>query len=378
MPSSNLVLAPTILHLAWEVKPRVVLDVGPGRGKYATLLREYVDPDLEVHAVEPERRYLTRRLLAQYDAVFEMDVCRMPQEQLDHYDLVLMVDVIEHMEKRDALALLDRVHGYVVVCTPRDWFQNPECEEFPSECHRSSWTTEDFGDRLEHDASQLGAVLVRLRPCDARTYLRDRWEQAARTDARAAISPGNDAYEASGWTAAARLAEVITPSPDVTLLEIGCGDGRVTRHLCFNYGRVIATDISPTMLELCRRTLAGRTNFDLVLAEGNGAPLPAQITDAYSDSVLMHNRKDDVREILAWVGRSLPRGGRLVFQLPVYETGPREARDWTDVAAWTARELEDALRAAGLRPERIVVCPGEMTVQRDMPAGHADLHVAVR
>lgn len=170
MPSSNLALAPAIVHLVWDAaqqsKVHRILDVGPGRGKYGLLLREYVDPTLVIDAVEAEQRYITPRLRAVYDSVFWEDVTHF-NDRLDNYDLVLMIDVIEHMSKITALELLERIKGWVVICTPQEWFQNPEHHEFPYEKHRSHWTAEDFGDRLEHDASQLGGLLVRLKPRDA-------------------------------------------------------------------------------------------------------------------------------------------------------------------------------------------------------------------
>lgn len=177
MPSSNLAIAPVIMHLVWDAKHNFrypikrILDVGPGRGKYAVLLREYVDPLLIIDAVEAEQRYITPRLRAIYDSVYWEDVTLMGK-RLDNYDLVLMVDVIEHIDKEIALELLNRIPGWIVICTPQEWFQNPEHEEFPFEEHRSLWTAADFGDRLEHDASQLGGLIVRLKPLDDPIHVR--------------------------------------------------------------------------------------------------------------------------------------------------------------------------------------------------------------
>lgn len=161
MPTSNLALWPTILHLIWTQKPRRILDVGPGRGKGGLLIREYVgDPD-QLDAVELEGSYVNEIVRAVYDEVYSGDVCAMSDEQLAAYDMVVMVEVIEHLEKADGLALLDRIPGAVIVCTPAEFFENPA--HLPeSEKHRSLWSAADFGDRLAEDCSGLGAVLVRL------------------------------------------------------------------------------------------------------------------------------------------------------------------------------------------------------------------------
>lgn len=140
-----------------------MLDVGPGHGKAGILLREYAGVE-RVDAVEAWPAYRTPRLHALYDTVFACDVLDLPPLALRGYELVLMVEVLEHLEKADGLALIDRIPGWIVICTPAAFFQNPEADAIPPERHRSLWSATDFGDRLEHDASQLGGVLVRLRP----------------------------------------------------------------------------------------------------------------------------------------------------------------------------------------------------------------------
>jgi len=109
---------------------------------------------------------VTERLIVNYDFIYKMPVQEMLDDHLKDYDLVLMVDVIEHLSKEEGLRLIDRIPGWMVICTPQEWFQNPEAGLIPPEKHRSLWSVEDFRKtgRLEHDASQLGGVLVRLAP----------------------------------------------------------------------------------------------------------------------------------------------------------------------------------------------------------------------
>lgn len=176
MPTSRLEVTPAALHLVWQVRPQdrplELLDVGPGLGKYGLLVREYVDRDAQVHAVEAEKRYITPRLEAIYDDVVYSDVTALPSGYLESFDVVLMIDVLEHLDAGDAATLLARIPGWVVICTPRDWFQNPEADEYPTERHRSHWTEATIqvasAGRVEYaDRRALrdhGAVLVRLRP----------------------------------------------------------------------------------------------------------------------------------------------------------------------------------------------------------------------
>lgn len=163
MPTSNLYLAPVVITLIDQAHPRTVLDVGPGWGKYGMLVREYVGSVERVDAVEAWPGYVTPRLRAIYDHVYELDVRELSVDHLAAYELVLMSEVIEHLPKADGLALLDRIPGRVVITTPCEFFHNgPNLP--PTEEHVSLWELGDFGARVEEDASQLGGVIVRLGP----------------------------------------------------------------------------------------------------------------------------------------------------------------------------------------------------------------------
>lgn len=175
MPSSSLLAAPRVINFVWEIQqqnplPLRVLDVGPGWGKYERLLREYIKTDLQIDAIEMWAPYVESfGLMARYDHLIIGDICNQPVELLALYDVVLMVDVLEHIETVDALQLLARIPGWVVVCTPRDFFHNPH--DCPSpETHRSHWTVEEFQamDRFDvyapEELQSIGAVIVRLKP----------------------------------------------------------------------------------------------------------------------------------------------------------------------------------------------------------------------
>lgn len=77
----------------------------------------------------------------------------------------------------------------------------------------------------------------------------------------------------------------IEPAKDRTVLEIGCGIGRMTARLAELYGQVIGLDISATMLERARIVLRDAPNVRLV--HGNGKDL-AGIADASVDAVFSY------------------------------------------------------------------------------------------
>jgi 2-polyprenyl-3-methyl-5-hydroxy-6-metoxy-1,4-benzoquinol methylase len=175
MPSSSLLVAPTVLNLIAQVHTPggPILDVGPGHGKYATLIREYVDPGARISALELWEPYITDfRLDVLYDPVVAGDARRMRAE--DYYaqfEVVLLLDVIEHMTLAEGEALLARIPGWIIVSTPRDFFANPpSCP--PPERHVSHWTPQHFETHPRFDyldpacLQQWGGIVVRLKPLE--------------------------------------------------------------------------------------------------------------------------------------------------------------------------------------------------------------------
>lgn len=168
MPSSNLAIALEVLALVDQVPHGRVLDVGPGYGKYGLLLHEYLNnKPVEVRAVEAEPSYLVGHRLDRhpwYSDVVVGDVCDLSDSVLGWADVVLMVDVIEHIVKDRALLLLGRIPGRVVIATPINFFEQ-HVAGVPSEDHVSHWVPADFdASRVEVCYESLGGLLVRLGP----------------------------------------------------------------------------------------------------------------------------------------------------------------------------------------------------------------------
>ena len=182
MPTSNLHMAPAVVHAVHTAAPhRAVLDVGPGWGKYAVLLREYLnEPPERIDAVEAWRPYIEAHdLEAKYDAVYQGRVedpvwhradgsAVAAAELLAGYDVVLMVDVIEHMAMGAALDFLARTAARVVICTPVAFFDNGPGLP-PTEAHVSHWDEQAWHHvarlrRIEDHQQLLGGHLVTLAP----------------------------------------------------------------------------------------------------------------------------------------------------------------------------------------------------------------------
>lgn len=169
MPTSLLAQAPEVLNMV-ETIPRTeglsILDVGPGWGKYERLLREYLNEPkpTAVSCIEAWPPYVDEHdLRARYNVTMVGDVCDLDAELLNAYDVLFMVDVLEHIPKIRALDLLDRFEGWVIICTPAHLFHNGDGLP-PTEEHVSAWTLADFAPRADIAYERNAGLLVRLAP----------------------------------------------------------------------------------------------------------------------------------------------------------------------------------------------------------------------
>jgi trans-aconitate 2-methyltransferase len=160
------------------------------------------------------------------------------------------------------------------------------------------------------------------------------------------------------------LARIEGIAPDATVLDVGCGTGRVTEALLemVPKGRVLALDASAEMVELARRRLGNRAQvwcqdvLDLDLDD----PVDAIVSTATLHWVTDHDR------LWAQLARALRAGGRLEAQCggkgnieQVREAIDATARDvapaLADWSPWTfagPSETERRLREAGFNEIR--------------------------
>src|SRR5580698_2930481 len=113
--------------------------------------------------------------------------------------------------------------------------------------------------------------------------MRDEWDERARENARHYIATGkrewnDEEYFESGRENVRR--QILTDMENIcqgkdpkqmTVLEIGCGSGRITRALAEVFGQVYAVDISGEMIRLARESLHDRPN--VFVFQNNGIDL---------------------------------------------------------------------------------------------------------
>ncbi|MER5843710.1 class I SAM-dependent methyltransferase [Streptomyces prasinus] len=132
--------------------PNTVCDVGPGEGTYAKLFRP-VHEGVWWTAVEIHRPYVrkyglkstkTRRM---YDEIHVEDV-RESEDHLFYRDLVIFGDLLEHVERDDAVQLLQRAEAAgawnILVSVPIVESIQGEVDGNPHEAHLHQWDADDM------------------------------------------------------------------------------------------------------------------------------------------------------------------------------------------------------------------------------------------
>jgi ubiquinone/menaquinone biosynthesis C-methylase UbiE len=145
------------------------------------------------------------------------------------------------------------------------------------------------------------------------------WEQSASVDAIHAIADQDTeaSFEVSGKTDADALFALL-PNRDTTVLEIGCGTGRVMQHQAGLYREVHGIDISSEMVKQGQRRLAHLPNVHF--HHGNGYDLEpfadASFDLVHSAFVFQHMPKTIVHNYFLETLRVLRPGGLFRFQVP--------------------------------------------------------------
>jgi len=132
--------------------PNTVCDVGPGEGTYAKLFRPVHEgvwwTGIEVHRPYIKKYRLnstkTRRM---YDELHVMDVREAP-DHLFYRDCVIFGDVLEHVERDDAVSLLQRAEAAgawnILVSVPIVDSPQGEVDGNPHEAHLHQWDADDM------------------------------------------------------------------------------------------------------------------------------------------------------------------------------------------------------------------------------------------
>jgi ubiquinone/menaquinone biosynthesis C-methylase UbiE len=144
---------------------------------------------------------------------------------------------------------------------------------------------------------------------------RSGWEDEAESWVRWARTEGHDAY----WFYRQSFFERMVPPPGARTVELGSGEGRVSRDLRDRGHRTVGVELSPTLVRHARDADPGGT---YLLADASKLPL----ADASCDLVVAYNTLMDIADMdaaVAEAGRILVPGGRFCVCVthPMSNTG---------------------------------------------------------
>lgn len=196
--------------------------------------------------------------------------------------------------------------------------------------------------------------------------MRAEWDQRARENAFHYVasdlsSTSEEAFDSSGRESTEnavvddiqRIAGDCDPK-SMTVLEIGCGAGRMTRHLAQIFGHVHALDVSGEMIAHARKRLAGVENVSLYHTDGVGLSEVGDVELDFALSYIVFQHIPDIEVIRSYirdVAKKLRPGALFKFQVqgsPAAETMDRNT--WSGVR-FSASDALQAARANQLRIE---------------------------
>jgi ubiquinone/menaquinone biosynthesis C-methylase UbiE len=184
---------------------------------------------------------------------------------------------------------------------------------------------------------------------DVLQKMREEWDERARTNARHYIQTAHDVWEDREFFRSGEInvANEVMPemhricrgdrSPlDLSMVEIGCGEGRMTRMLARFFGHVTAIDVSSEMIQRAKSNLQGFDNVSLIHGDGSTlAPIGDQTQDfAFSSIVFQHIPSLEViSSYCREVCRVLRPGSLFKFQVQGAEWERNEPPDtWSGVS----------------------------------------------
>jgi SAM-dependent methyltransferase len=149
--------------------------------------------------------------------------------------------------------------------------------------------------------------------------LSESWEAQAQPWIRWARKAGHDSY----WRYHRDQFLGLLPAPGNRTVDVGCGEGRLTRHLKELGHAVIGVDASPSLVAAARQA---DPSMDILLADASAIPLRDKCADLATAFMSLHDI-DAMPTTVKEIFRILVPGGRLCLAIvhPINSSGRFEA-----------------------------------------------------
>jgi len=153
MPTSHPSLISPVAQKILALQPKTVLDLGVGFGKWGAMAREYTDIwswrfypaeyQTVIHGVEAHEKYESANW-GHYQKIF-LGKIQEVLPTLGGYDLITFLEVLEHFEKREGIAVLEEClrHTDRLLVSFTNTHQH-DVRDNKLEDHLSTWELRDF------------------------------------------------------------------------------------------------------------------------------------------------------------------------------------------------------------------------------------------
>jgi SAM-dependent methyltransferase len=160
--------------------------------------------------------------------------------------------------------------------------------------------------------------------------MRREWDERAKENARYYVATAQSEWSDEEYFESGRqnvADEILTDMgnvcqgkdpKDMTVLEIGCGSGRITRALAEVFGQVYAVDISGEMVRQAKESLQNKPNAHVFQNSGSDLRVlgDIQVDFAFSYIVFQHiPSREVIQSYVSEVYRLLRPGGLFKFQV---------------------------------------------------------------
>ena len=123
-----------------------IIDIGCGLGDWGYLFKTRLPNDIFLVGLDVYQPYIDNiSRFNLYDKLMCGDIKNM--EIIDYYDVGIMIDVLEHIKKEEALKVLNklkRICNKLIVSLPRGFLPHDAIDENKYQAHTSGWDVEDF------------------------------------------------------------------------------------------------------------------------------------------------------------------------------------------------------------------------------------------
>ena len=153
MPTSYHKQISTIMDAVILLDPHSVLDIGVGFGKYGVLCREYLELwdgredyhhfTRRIDGIEAFEDYLTPLHNYIYNNVYIGEAQTIIKTLDTSYDLILLIDVLEHLSESQGRALVKHIlthHRGILISTPKHMHEQGASFHNPFETHLTEWS----------------------------------------------------------------------------------------------------------------------------------------------------------------------------------------------------------------------------------------------